>query len=406
MGLYAQRARLSHSDHGIQSHRMQKKVHTARALRRSTARGAGLQSRPHWLAATASLSLLGTAIGVGLAVGGALIPSPFRDAQPARAQPVGNDDVGIATAREVSSAFEAASRTIAPSVVRIESFQRGGGGFLPSGQGSGVIIDADGVIVTNAHVVRGSSALKVVLVDGRSFDGKIVGLDNETDLARVSIDAEGLVAAELRTDRPARVGEWVIAVGNPLGLGHSVTAGIVSGRGRTQGITSYDNFIQTDAAINPGNSGGPLVDLDGKVVGINTAVIDARRGGQGIGFAIPTWMVSEVIEQLASNGRVSRGYLGVRLDEFTKDFADRIGYRGSSRVRIASIIEGGPAGLAGLKGRDILDRIEGESVTTQQQLMALIARVAPGTEVQMEVIRNGERERVTVRLAERPAESR
>ena len=381
---------------------MKKNVLQPRALRRSTVRSRGATSRPHWLAATASLSVLGTAIGVGLAVGGALVPNSFRDAKPAYTQPASSDEVGIATAREVSSAFEAASRAIAPAVVRIESFKRGGGGFLPLGQGSGVIIDAEGVIATNAHVVRDSNALKVILVDGRSFDGKIVGLDNETDIALVSIDADELVAAELRTDRPARVGEWVIAVGNPLGLGHSVTAGIVSGRGRSQGITSYDNFIQTDAAINPGNSGGPLVDLDGKVIGINTAVIDARRGGQGIGFAIPTGMVSDVIAELAKNGRVSRGYMGVNLNEFSEDFAERVGYAGMSRVRIASVIRPGPAAEAGLKGFDILDRVDGVSVTTQQQLMALIARVAPGTRVPMEVIRKGERERITVRLAERP----
>ena len=379
---------------------MQKLVHTHSRFAAPSVHGA---LRPHWLTSVASLSLLGTAIGVGLALGGALIPNSNRGGSPEATEFANGDDVGIATAREVSSAIEAASRTIAPAVVRIESLQRGRRGLQPSGHGSGVIIDEAGVIATNAHVIRDSNALKVVLLDGRSFDGKIIGLDNETDLALVRIEAEGLVAAELRTDRPARVGEWVIAVGNPLGLGHSVTAGIVSGRGRSQGITSYDNFIQTDAAINPGNSGGPLVDLEGKVIGINTAVIDARRGGQGIGFAIPTRMVSDVVGQLAANGRVSRGYMGVNLGEFSQEFARRIAYEGASRVRIAGIIDGGPAAQAGLKRSDILDRVDGESVTTQQQLMALIARVAPGTSVPMEVIRDGQREHVTVSLVERPA---
>ncbi len=389
---------------------MKKNVLQPMGLRSSNTRRSGASARPltgGWLASMASISLLGTAIGVGLAAGSALIPGSMRSVSPelsALGSPsvAAGDEMGVATARRVSSAFEAASRAIAPSVVRIESFQRGGGGLLPSGQGSGVIIDEAGVIVTNAHVVRNSNALKVVLVDGRSFDGKIVGVDNETDIARVQIEADELVAAELRTDRPARVGEWVIAVGNPLGLGHSVTAGIVSGRGRSQGITSYDNFIQTDAAINPGNSGGPLVDLDGKVIGINTAVIDARRGGQGIGFAIPTRMVSDVVEQLAANGKVSRGYMGARLDEFTQEYADRIGYEGDSRVRIASVIEEGPAAKAGLQGRDILHRVDGQRVTSRQQLMALIARVAPGTRVPMSVIRGGKEENVTVRLVERP----
>ena len=250
--------------------------------------------------------------------------------------------------------------------------------------------------------MRGSSSLKIVLVDGRTFDGKIVGLDNETDLALVEIQADDLVSARLRDDQPVRVGEWVIAVGNPMGLGHSVTAGIVSGRGRNQGITSYDNFIQTDAAINPGNSGGPLVDLDGQVVGINTAVIDTRRGGQGIGFAIPASMVSEVVDQLAANGRVSRGYLGVNLSEVARDGLASLGYKGESQVRISGVVRGGPAASAGLREFDIIDRVDGQAVTTLQKLMATIAHVKPGTEVPVEVIRSGERERIKVRLAERP----
>ncbi|MFT6109121.1 MAG: serine protease Do [Planctomycetota bacterium] len=345
------------------------------------------------LSSTASLSLIGSAIGFGLAIGTAIVP---------RSSSPDTDEVGIATAREVSSAFEAASRQIAPSVVRIESFQNGGGGLVPAGQGSGVIIDADGLIATNAHVVRGSSALKIVLVDGRTFDGEIAGLDNETDLALVRIEAEDLVSAKIRKDRPARVGEWVIAVGNPLGLGHSVTAGIVSGRGRSRGITSYDNFIQTDAAINPGNSGGPLVDLDGNVLGINTAVIDTRSGGQGIGFAIPASMVSDVVDQLTENGRVSRGYLGVDLGEVSRDALASLGYKGSSEVRIAGVRGGGPAARAGLRSMDIIDRVDGTYVTTLQNLMAAIARVRPGTEVSVEVVRSGERRSFSVLLAERP----
>ncbi|QDV06353.1 Periplasmic serine endoprotease DegP precursor [Planctomycetes bacterium Poly30] len=345
------------------------------------------------LRSTASLSLLGSAIGFGLAVGSAIVPD---------AKGPDPDDIGLTTAREVSSAFEAASRKIAPAVVRIESFQSGGGGLFPAGQGSGVIIDEDGLIATNAHVVRGATTLRIVLVDGRTFDGRIVGLDNETDLALVEIQADDLVSARLRDDRPATVGEWVIAVGNPMGLGHSVTAGIVSGRGRSQGITSYDNFIQTDAAINPGNSGGPLVDLDGQVLGINTAVIDTRRGGQGIGFAIPASMVSDVVAQLATNGRVSRGYLGVNLSEVSSEGLASLGYEGQSQVRIASVRRDGPAASAGLRALDIIDRVDGEPVTTLQQLMTTIAHVKPGTEVPVEVIRSGERMSIPVRLAERP----
>ncbi|MEM8712239.1 MAG: trypsin-like peptidase domain-containing protein, partial [Planctomycetota bacterium] len=354
------------------------------------ARAAGLK---RLFASTASLSVLGTAIGVGLALGGGLVSSFFGSAASVPTQEkaalVSLDEYAAATAREVSSAFEQASRQIAPSVVRIESFQRGGGGYFPAGQGSGVILDEDGLIATNAHVVRGSSSLKVILVDGRDFDAKIVGLDNDTDLALLRISAAGLQAARLRTERPARVGEWVIAVGNPLGLGHSVTAGIVSGEGRNQGLTNYDNFLQTDAAINPGNSGGPLVDLDGEVIGINTAVVDTRRGGQGIGFAIPAQMVSDVVGQLAEKGRVSRGYIGVQLSEVERDGFVAGGYEGTSRVMVSGVVDGGPADRAGLEARDIIDRVDGQPVTSLQKLMAMIARLAPGTRVPIEVVRDG-----------------
>ena len=197
-------------------------------------------------------------------------------------------------AQGVSQAFETVSERIAPSVVRIESGQRTQGGVRPLGEGSGFVLDESGLIVTNAHVVNGADAIRIQLFDGRAVDAELVGKDTESDLALLRVEAEGLVAAPLRSEEPARVGEWVIAVGNPLGLGHSVSAGIVSGRGRTANITTYEDFIQTDAAINPGNSGGPLVDLQGRIVGVNTAVADIRTGGQGIGFAIPADMVAQV----------------------------------------------------------------------------------------------------------------
>ena len=222
-------------------------------------------------------------------------------------------DREVDVAQGVSRAFEEVSERIAPSVVRIESATRLVGGVRPLGEGSGFVLDEAGLIVTNAHVVNGADAIRVQLIDGRALDAELVGKDIESDLAVLRVEAEGLVAAPLRRDEPARVGEWVIAVGNPLGLGHSVSAGIVSGRGRTANITTYEDFIQTDAAINPGNSGGPLVDLKGRIVGVNTAVADIRMGGQGIGFAIPASMVSEVTAQLARWGEVRRGYVGVNL---------------------------------------------------------------------------------------------
>ena len=186
--------------------------------------------------------------------------------------------------------------------MRIEAFAAAGGMERPLGQGSGVILSEDGLIATNAHVVRRASRVRVSLVDGRAEDARVVGLDVDTDLAVLRIEAEGLVLP-LRADEEARVGEWVLAIGNPLGLDHAVTAGIVSGRGRSASIAAYEDFIQTDAAINPGNSGGPLVDLEGRVIGINTAVANPASGGQGIGFAIPARMVDDVVTELAASGR-------------------------------------------------------------------------------------------------------
>ncbi|MEM6671892.1 MAG: trypsin-like peptidase domain-containing protein [Planctomycetota bacterium] len=329
-----------------------------------------------------------TAIGFGLALGSAFLPERGR----------AEDEI----ARGVSAAFERVSADIAPSVVRIESLRAFRGGRQPVGQGSGFVIDRDGLVVTNEHVVRGSDAVRVTLLDGRAFEAEIVGRDSESDLAVLRIDADGLVEAPLRTNEPARVGEWVIAVGNPLGLGHSVSAGIVSGRGRTANITTYEDFIQTDAAINPGNSGGPLVDLEGRVIGVNTAVADVRMGGQGIGFAIPAPMVDFVVGQLARSGRVDRGYVGINLLELSDSAVSRLGYDGASRVAVRSVVEGGPAERAGLRANDLVVAVDDRPVTTLQQLMANIARLSPGTEVEIEVRRDGASRVLPVRLAKRP----
>lgn len=305
-------------------------------------------------------------------------------------------------AQGVSQAFETVSERIAPSVVRIESGQRTQGGVRPLGEGSGFVLDESGLIVTNAHVVNGADAIRIQLFDGRAVDAELVGKDTESDLALLRVEAEGLVAAPLRSEEPARVGEWVIAVGNPLGLGHSVSAGIVSGRGRTANITTYEDFIQTDAAINPGNSGGPLVDLQGRIVGVNTAVADIRTGGQGIGFAIPADMVAQVTDQLARWGEVRRGYVGVNLREVRDFELARLDYSGASRVAVRSVVKGGPAEQAGLEPGDVVVRVNNRPVTTVQSLMAVVASFAPGTEVELEVRRDQLARKVSVRLGERP----
>ena len=329
----------------------------------------------------------------GLGIAGALLGLAL-----AGTAHLAGDDV----ARGVSRAFEDVSERIAPSVVRIESSRVAEGVPLPFGQGSGFVLDAEGLIVTNAHVVAGADAVRVRLNDGRGLDAAVVGRDTESDLALLRVEAEGLVAAPLRADEPARVGEWVIAVGNPLGLGHSVSAGIVSGRGRTANITTYEDFIQTDAAINPGNSGGPLVDLEGRIVGVNTAVADIRMGGQGIGFAIPADMVAEVTDQLARFGEVRRGYVGVNLREVGEREVARLDYEGASRVAVRSVVRGGPAERAGLEPGDLVVRVNDRSVTTVQSLMAVVASFSPGTEVELEILRDREARRVSVLLGERP----
>ncbi|MEL6712785.1 MAG: trypsin-like peptidase domain-containing protein [Planctomycetota bacterium] len=306
---------------------------------------------------------------------------------------------GFGAARSVSNAFEAVAEEIAPAVVRIEASVEFRGEERPLGQGSGVFVRADGTIVTNAHVVRGASSVRAALVDGRTFDAEILGVDSATDLAVLRVDGDGTFrAAALRAEEDARVGEWVLAVGNPLGLGHAVTAGIVSGRGRAAQIATYEDFIQTDAAINPGNSGGPLVDLDGRVVGINTAVADTRRGSQGIGFAIPADMVQSVVDQLLTSGRVQRGYLGVELRELEARSASR----GERRVVVARAEPGTPARAAGVRAGDVIVTFEGREVENLKELMDRIAQVRPGREIRLGVLRGDATEVLRVEVAERP----
>ena len=270
-------------------------------------------------------------------------------------------------------------------------------------QGSGFIITSDGYILTNNHMVEGADKVKVELTDGRKFTAKIIGTDPDSDVAVIKIDAEDLPYLELADSDAIEVGEWVLAIGNPLGLSHTVTAGIVSAKGRSGfGLAILENFIQTDAAINFGNSGGPLIDIDGKVVGINAAIYGAS-GNIGIGFAIPINMAKDIYEQLVETGKVERGFLGVLPQDLEPDMAEAFGLEGVKGVVIPEVTEDSAADKAGLKHNDVILEFDGEPVESANEFRNRIAMLKPGTEVKVVVWRDGRRKTLTVELGKRPS---
>lgn len=273
--------------------------------------------------------------------------------------------------------------------------------------GSGVIVSEDGHILTNNHVVAGADEITVTLSDKREFDAKLVGTDKDTDVAVIKIDAKDLPVAKLGDSDKLQVGELVLAFGNPFRLSHTVTAGIISATGRSDvRIAEYEDFIQTDAAINPGNSGGPLANIKGEVIGINTAIATAGGlpGNVGVGFAIPINMALNVKEQLIDKGQVVRGWLGVNLQEVTKDLAEKYGLK-EPRGVIATLT-GGPARKAGLEPGDLIIEFNDEPVIDGVHLKNLVAAVKPGETVKVKVIRNGEEKEYKVKLGERTEEAK
>ena len=268
------------------------------------------------------------------------------------------------------------------------------------GLGTGFIIDKTGLIITNNHVVEDADTIKVKLKDEREFDAKVVGRDPQTDLALIKIDAKGeLPVARLGRSAELKVGEWVLAVGSPFGLEQTVTAGIVSAKGRAIGSGPYDDFIQTDASINPGNSGGPLVNLNGEVVGINTAII---AQGQGIGFAIPIDMATKIVAQLKDNGEVTRGWLGVNIQDLKGELADYYGAKGGEGVLVTEVVPGNPAEKAGIQAKDIITAVDGEKVRTSRELTAKAATLPVGETTKITVVRDGKERTVDVKVAKRP----
>src|SRR5207253_8408244 len=269
--------------------------------------------------------------------------------------------------------------------------------------GSGVIEDPKGYILTNNHVIENAREITVRLSDGRKFTAKLVGRDPKTDLAVLKVDAPALLpVAELGDSDQLRVGQWAIAIGNPFGLDRTVTVGIVSATARNRvGVATYENFIQTDASINPGNSGGPLLNLDGKVIGINTAIVAA---GQGVGFSIPINEAKAVMAQLIAKGRVVRGWLGVVIQDLTDELASSFGVREREGVLVADVMKGGPAEAAGLRPGDVVVELNGTRIHEVPDLQRHIANVAPGQRVRLGVVREGAPQRVTVTVAEMPGE--
>jgi serine protease Do len=268
--------------------------------------------------------------------------------------------------------------------------------FKQRSLGSGFIISDDGFILTNAHVVAGADEIKVKLADGREFKGTVKGLDEKLDIALVKIEAKEHLPVAKRGDSDAiEVGEWVMAIGNPFGLAQTVTAGIVSAKGRVIGSGPYDDFIQTDASINPGNSGGPLFNARGEVVGINTAVVS---GGQGIGFAIPINMANSIVTQLKEKGRVTRGWLGVGIQALSPELAQSFGLEGENGALISEVRKDSPADKAGLKTEDIVLEFDGKPVHDANELSRLVAATSVGKNVLIKVLRNGKPMEVPVTI--------
>ena len=349
------------------------------------------------------------------------------------------DQAAIGHAKSISRAFRAISKLAGPSVVSIEvtpeqTIMRRQGGRMglqgmvpqgvipqamvprgmvpqstdprgmnpsgvPMGVGTGFIVAEEGYVVTNNHVIRSGGAFKVRLNDGRVASAALVGSDQETDIAVLKIDIGGLSPIEFGDSDAAEVGDWVIALGSPFGLKDSVTAGIISARGREVGLSPLESYLQTDATINPGNSGGPLVDMDGRVVGINTAIESRSGGSDGISFAIPSNMAKSVVESIIGGSAPSRGFLGIQMQPLDARTAAQSGFNGQG-VLVNQVVPGGAAANAGVQVGDIVVKVNGEETINPQRVMRAVRLCAPGVEVPIEVIRGGTAVSLTATLGD------
>jgi serine protease Do len=334
------------------------------------------------------------------------------------------DDRPLPADLKLNSSVAPIVKKVAPSVVKIEVtigpkespmngipddpfFRQFFGGrkmFSPAqhGVGSGVIVTRDGYILTNNHVVDDADEVKVSLQDGRVFTAKVIGKDPKSDVAVVKIDAKDLPAITFADSDTCEVGDLVLAVGNPFGIGQSVTRGIVSAKDRAAMDLDYQDFIQTDAAINPGNSGGALVDADGRLIGINTAIYSRSGGNQGVGFAIPTDLARGLMESLIKYGKVTRGYLGVMIQDINPSLAKEFNLKDDNGALVGDVVPDGPAAKAGLKSGDVIEKFNGKEVTDSQHLKIEVARVAPGDTAPVQVLRDGSDKTFHVRIKALP----
>lgn len=286
---------------------------------------------------------------------------------------------------------------------RIESGNGSGRFRVNTSVGSAVVIDPEGYLVTNYHVVSLANEIRIQLADGRIANPELIGVDAETDLALLKLDLGTVPAIPLGRSDQLRVGDVVLAIGNPYGLSKTVTQGIVSATGRGAGLLTFENFIQTDAAINEGNSGGALINTSGRLIGINTAVLTQDASTEGIGFAIPIDLVRGVVEEIKANGRVIRGYVGFVPEELGRVESAALGLNPNTGILLTGVTSGSPAEAAGLRAGDIILVINGEPIRSRQQALLIVARLNPGDEVQIEGMRDGQRFRVTLVATERPS---
>ncbi len=371
-------------------------------LTRSITKTNSLQ-QTHFLALIGACALLTATPAMALA----LAPSTDGVARAVNTTQTAGKSTARRLADELSHAFRDAAKTLAPSVVTINttSTKLDDRGRAQHGTGTGVVISRDGYIVTANHVVADADEIELVLHDGRSAKATVVGLDPGTDIAVLRTEESGLIPAGFADSDALEPGEWVVAIGAPFGLERTVTAGIVSAKGRSDvGLATFENYIQTDAAINPGNSGGPLANLDGAVIGINSAISSRGGGNDGIGFAVPSSVVRRVADSIIATGRVARGYLGIGVQPADAEMLAGLGIAKDAGVGVLvnRVEDDSPAAKAGIEPGDLITSIAGRSVHTPGELVATISEIAPGSEVDLRAIRNSDERRMRATLAERP----